>query len=53
MRVIVPNSIQTSVLFILSKITKEAKDAAAPNSNPIAREIANHSGLESLKNSIT
>jgi hypothetical protein len=53
MRVIVPNSIQTRVLFILSKITREAKDAAAPNSKAIASEMASHWGLESLKNSIT
>jgi hypothetical protein len=52
-RVIAPKRHQTKVLFILSRITREAKDAAAPNSNAIAREIASHSGLESLKNSIT
>jgi hypothetical protein len=42
MRVMVPNSIHTRVLFILSRITREAKDAAAPNSKAIAREIASH-----------
>jgi hypothetical protein len=41
MRVIVPNNIQTRVLFILSRIINEAREAAAPNSNPIARETAN------------
>jgi hypothetical protein len=53
MRVIAPKRHQTRVLFILSKITREARDAAAPNSKAIAREMASHWGLESLKNSTT
>jgi hypothetical protein len=53
MRVIVPNNIHTRVLFILSRIIKEAKEAAAPNSKAIAREIASHWGLDNLKNSTT
>jgi hypothetical protein len=52
-RVIAPNNIQTRVLFILSRIINEAREAAAPSSNPIARETASQYGLESLKNSIT
>jgi hypothetical protein len=53
MRVIVPNNIHTRVLFILSRIIKEAREAAAPNSKAIASEMASHCGLESLKNSTT
>ena len=51
--VIVINSAQTRVLFILSKITRDASDAAAPNSNPIARVTANQYGFDNLKKSIT
>jgi hypothetical protein len=34
------NKAQTSPLFILSRIIKDAKEAAAPNSNATARETA-------------
>ena len=41
------------VLFILSRVINAAREAAAPNSNPTANDIANHSGFDSLKKSTT
>ena len=51
--VIVMNNAQTKVLFIFFKITKDAKDAAAPISKPIANVTANQYGLDNSKKSIT
>ena len=47
------NRAQTRVLFIFFKITNDAKDAAAPISNPIASVTANQYGFDSSKKSIT
>ena len=47
------NKAQIRALFILSKVIKDASEAAAPISNAIASDTANHSGLLSLKKSIT
>jgi hypothetical protein len=44
---------QTKVLFIFFKITKDAKEAAAPISKPIANVTANQYGLDNSKKSIT
>ena len=43
------NRDQTMVLFIFSSVISDANDAAAPNSNPIARETASQYGFESAK----
>ena len=51
--VITKNKAHTRVLFILSNVIMAAKEAAAPNSNPIARDIANHFGFDNSKKSIT
>ena len=51
--VIVINRAHTRDLFILSKVIKAASDAAAPNSNPIAKVTANQYGLDNSKKSIT
>jgi hypothetical protein len=40
-------------LFIFFNAIREAKEAAAPTSNAMAKEIANQSGLDNLKKSIT
>jgi hypothetical protein len=47
------NRPQTTLLFILSKTIKDAREAAAPTSNPIARETASHVGFDNLKKSTT
>ena len=52
-RVIVMNRAQTNVLFIFFKITREANEAAAPISNPIANVTANQYGFDNSKKSIT
>jgi hypothetical protein len=44
---------QTMPLFIFSRVIMEAREAAAPTSNAIAKLIANHVGLDNLKKSIT
>ena len=52
-KVIVMNNAQTKVLFIFFRITKEAKEAAAPISKPIANVTANQYGFDNSKKSIT
>jgi hypothetical protein len=44
---------QINHLLVLSRIMMAASDAAAPISNAIANVIANHSGFDNLKKSIT
>ena len=52
-KVITAKRVHTRPLFILSKITKEAREAAAPTSNAIAKVTASQYGLDSSKKSIT
>jgi hypothetical protein len=47
------NNDQIRVLFIFSNIIRAAREAAAPNSNPIANVIASQLGLDNLKKSTT
>jgi prephenate dehydratase len=49
----VMNKAHTKLLFILSNAIKDARDAAAPTSNAIAKETANQYGFDILKKSIT
>ena len=47
------NKDHTIVLFIFFKITRDARDAAAPISKPIAKVTANQYGFYNSKKSIT